>query len=125
MNRLPAPGRDDKYRHIMPQTEMLYDSDGNLLVDFVGKFEQLDQDFEKVCKHLGFEDSSLSHVNSSDKKSRELRRKFRNFIHNNGEANLRIYVDFYDAETREFVSNLYRKDIDNFGYSFSDAVKKR
>jgi hypothetical protein len=125
MNKLPAPGWDDKYRHIMPQTEMLYDSDGNLLVDFVGKFEQLDQDFEKVCKHLGFEDSSLSHVNSSDKKSRELRRKFRNFIHNNGEANLRNYVDFYDTETREFVSNLYRKDIDNFGYSFSDAVKKR
>jgi len=125
MNKLPAPGWDDKYRHIMPQTEMLYDSDGNLLVDFVGKFEQLDQDFEKVCKYLGFEHSSLSHVNSSDKKSRELRRKFRNFIHNNGEANLRNYVDFYDAETREFVSNLYRKDIDNFGYSFSDAVKKR
>ena len=124
MNKLPAPGWDDKYRHIMPQTKMLYDSDGNLLVDFVGKLEQLDQDFEKVCKHLGFEDSSLSHVNSSDKKSRELRRKFRNFIHNNGEANLRNYVDFYDAETREFVSNLYRKDIDNFGYSFNDAVKK-
>jgi len=125
MNKLPAPGWDDKYRHIMPQTEMLYDSDGNLLVDFVGKFEQLDQDFKKVCKYLDFEDSSLSHVNSSDKKSRELRRKFRNFIHNNGEANLRNYVDFYDTETCEFVSNLYRKDIDNFGYSFSDAVKKR
>lgn len=125
MNKLPAPGRDDKYRHIMPQTDMLYDNDGNLLVDFVGKFEHLKQDFEKVCKQLGFEDSSLSHINSSDKRSREMRRKFRNFIHRNNEDKLRDYVDFYDSETREFVSNLYRKDIDNFAYSFSDALKKR
>jgi hypothetical protein len=125
MNKLPSPGWDDKYRHIMPQTEMLYDGDGTLLVDFVGKFERLDQDFEQVCKHLGFENSSLSHINSSDKTSRELRRKLRNFIHRNGEADLRDYVDFYDDETREFVSTLYRKDIDNFGYTFADALKKR
>lgn len=122
MNKLPAPGRDDKYRHIMPQTEMLYDDAGNLLVDFVGKFENLQEDFDKVCNHLGFEDSGLQHINSSDKKSRELRRKFRNFVHRNNESGLRNYVDFYDDETRQYVSDLYRKDIDNFGYRFNDAL---
>jgi hypothetical protein len=125
MNKLPAPGRDDKYRHIMPQTEMLCDNGGNLLVDFVGKFEQLQQDFDKVCKQLGFEDSSLSHVNSSDKKSRELRRKVRNFLYRNDESYLHRYVDFYDTESREFVTNMYRQDIDNFGYDFGDALKNQ
>ena len=125
MNKLPSPGRDDKYRHIMPQTEMLYDKAGNLLVDFVGKFERLQQDFDQVCKHLGFEDSSLQHVNSSDKKSRELRRKVRNFLHRNDESELSNYVDFYDTETRETVSKLYRADIENFGYNFADALKNR
>ena len=125
MNKLPAPGRDDKYRHIMPQTEMLYDKAGNLLVDFVGKFERLQQDFDQVCKHLGFEDSSLPHVNSSDKKSRELRRKVRNFLHRNDESELSNYVDFYDTETRETVSKLYHADIENFGYNFADALKNR
>jgi hypothetical protein len=125
MNKLPAPGRDDKYRHIMPQTEMLYDEAGNLLVDFVGKFEHLQHDFDQVCKHLGFEDSSLPHINSSDKKSRELRRKVRNFLHRNDESELRNYVDFYDTETRETVSKLYRADIENFGYNFADALKNR
>jgi len=125
MNKLPAPGRDDKYRHIMPQTKMLYDEAGNLLVDFVGKFERLQQDFDQVCKHLGFEDSSLPHINSSDKKSRELRRKVRNFLHRNDESELRNYVDFYDTETRDAVSKLYRADIENFGYSFADALKNR
>ena len=123
MNKLPEPGWDDKYRHIMPQTGMLYDKAGNLLVDFVGKFERLQQDFDQVCKQLGFEHSGLSHVNSSDKKSRELRRKVRNFLRRNGEDKLRNYVDFYDTETRETVSQLYRADIENFGYSFTDALK--
>jgi hypothetical protein len=125
MNKLPAPGLDDKYRHVMPQTEMLYDTDGNLLVDFVGKFEHLQRDFDVVCKQLGFEDSGLQHVNSSDKKSRELRRKVRNFLYRNGENGLRKYVDFYDSETREAVNDLYRADIDNFDYSFADALGGR
>ncbi len=122
MNKLPTPGRNDKYRHIMPQSKMLYDQGGHLLVDFVGKFECLQEDFKQVCKHLKFENSSLSHTNSSDKKSRELRRKIRNLLYRNGEGGLRNYVDFYDTETREVVSNLYQADIKNFGYSFSDAV---
>ena len=122
MSKLPRPGRDDKYRHVMPQTEMLYDRDGNLLVDFVGKFESLQKDFDRVCEHLGFESSGLPHVNSSDKKSRELKRKVRNFLYRNGESELRNYVDFYDAETTEFVSDLYRSDIENFGYTFTDAL---
>ena len=123
MHKLPAPGRDDKYRHVMPQTAMLCDEKGRLMVDFVGKFECLQQDFEQVCVHLGFENSSLPHVNSSDKKSRELRRKARNFLHRNDESDLHHYVDFYDAETREYVANLYRADIKHFSYSFDDAIK--
>lgn len=122
MNKLPAPGRDDKYRHIMPQTGMLYDNSGNLLVDFVGKFEHLQQDFDQVCQQLGIADSSLPHVNSSDKKSRELRRKVRNYFHRNAESKLHGYVDYYDSETREFVADLYRADIENFSYSFADAL---
>ena len=123
MNKLPPPSRGDKYRHIMPQTEMLYDRDGDLLVDFVGKFEHLQDDFDRVCEYLGFEDSALPHVNSSDKKSRELRRKVRNLFYRNGESNLRDYTEFYDAESRDFVTEMYRADIENFAYSFADALK--
>lgn len=122
MNKLPPPGRDDKYRHVMPQTEMLYDKTGSLMVNFVGKFETLQQDFDRVCQQLGFDESILPHVNSSDKKSRELRRTLRNLLYRNGENELSRYVDFYDTETREFVTDLYRADIENFGYSFTDAL---
>jgi hypothetical protein len=124
-NKLPKPGWDDKYRHVMPQTEMLYNSNGRLLVDFVGKFEHLQQDFKQVCSKLGFADSNLPHINSSDKKSRELRRKVRNLVYRNGESNLRNYVDFYDTESRDAVADLYHDDIENFAYDFEDALKNR
>lgn len=123
MNKLPAPGRDDKYRHVMSQTDMLYNDSGELLVNFVGKFEYLQRDFDRLCQHWGFEDTRLSHVNSSDKKSRELRRKTRNFLYRNKESELKKYVDFYDDETREYVAELYRNDINNFKYQFEDALK--
>ena len=124
LNKMPKPGRDDKYRHVMAQTDMLYDSNGNLLVDFVGKFERLQADFDQVCARLGFDDTRFPHINSSDKKSRELRRKIRNIAYHNGENNLRGYVEYYDSETQDAVANLYQADIKNFNYSFADAVKR-
>ena len=122
INKLPKPGWDDKYRHVMPQTEMLYDENGLLLVDFVGKYERLQQDFRTVCENLGFSDCALPHINSSDKRSRELRRKTRNFLYQNKESDLIRYDEFYDDETRDFVANLYRADIQNFDYTFEDAL---
>jgi len=118
LNKLPEPGWDDKYRHVMPQYDMLHDNNGKLLVDFVGRFESLQEDFDKVCEHLGIEESQLPHRNRSDKKSRDLKRKTRNWLFANGENQLRSLADFYDDETREAVAEYYRKDIEAFGYGF-------
>ena len=118
LNKLPRPGRDDQYRHVMPQYDMLHDRQGNLLVDFVGRFESLQQDFDRVCERLGIVDSSLPHRNRSDKKSRDLKRKLRNFLFMNGENRFQNMAEFYDDETREAVTEYYRKDIDTFGYEF-------
>jgi hypothetical protein len=118
LNKLPRPDWDDKYRHVMPQYDMLHDNNGKLLVDFVGRFESLQEDFDKVCDHLGIEESQLPHRNRSDKKSRDLKRKTRNWMFANGENQLRSLADFYDDETREAVAEFYRKDIEAFGYEF-------
>lgn len=118
LNKLPRPGWDDQYRHVMPQYDMLHDRQGNLLVDFVGRFESLQQDFDRVCERLGIVVSSLPHRNRSDKKSRDLKRKLRNFLFMNGENRFQNMAEFYDDETREAVTEYYRKDIDTFGYEF-------
>ena len=118
LNRMPQPGWDDKYRHVMPQYDMLHDGDGRLLVDFVGRFETLHADFDRVCERLGMPDSQLPHRNPSDKKSRDLKRRLRNWLYRNGENQLRGLDDFYDDETRRAVACYYRRDIDAFGYEY-------
>ena len=102
----------------MPQYDMLHDSNGRLLVDFVGRFERLQQDFDEVCQRLDIDDSELPHRNPSNKRSRNLKRRVRNFVFRNGEGDKRHYTDFYDVETHEAVSRLYRRDIETFGYAF-------
>lgn len=118
LHRLPEPGWDDQYRHVMPQYDMLHDANGRLLVDFVGRFENLQADFDRVCAKLGIEDTKLPHRNPSDKASRNARRKFRNLVWFNGENRHSHWTDYYDDTTREAVNELYRKDIETFGYSF-------
>ena len=120
LNKMPRPGFDDQYRHVMPQYELLYDRDGKLLVDFVGRFETLQKDFETVCHRLGFEDASLPHRNRSDKKSRDLKRRLRNRLFMNGENRHRKLSDFYTDKTRDAVAEYYRVDIETFGYQFEE-----
>ena len=58
----------------MPQSEFLYDEDGNCLVDFVGRFESLQQDFDTVSRRIFGEPVTLPHRNESS------RAGIRNFI---------------------------------------------
>ena len=120
LNKLPPRGWDDQYRHVMPQFDMLHDAQGRLLVDFVGRFENLEADFAEVCRRLGLEGAELRHRNRSDKWTRKLRRRARNLLYWNGENNKSGYRAFYDEETLEAVSQLYRKDIETFGYHFAE-----
>jgi hypothetical protein len=78
------------------QTSCLVDESGNLLVDFVGKFENLDQDFQTICHKVDIS-ASLPHINKSKRTD---------------------YQDYYDAETRDLTARLYAEDIERFGYTF-------
>jgi len=119
-NKMPKPALDDKYRHVMPQYDMLYDRQGNLLVDFVGRFETLQPDFDRVCEKLGIRGSELPHRNRSDKKSRDVKRRLKNVLFMNGENRHHDLSDYYDQETRQAVADYYRIDIETFGYQFNE-----
>jgi hypothetical protein len=118
LNKLPKPGWDDKYRHVMPQYDMLHDDQGNLLVDFVGRFENLQADFDTVCRRLEIAHSKVPHQNKSDKRSRNLKRRVRNLMYQNGENRVCAPHELYDRESRDAVAAYYRKDIEAFGYEF-------
>lgn len=83
--------------HIMSQHRFIQDHRGNLLTDFVGRFDNLEADFQAVTKRLGIS-ASLPH----------LRKTFRT-----------DYRDYYNSTTRDKVTERYREDIELFSFTFS------
>lgn len=79
------------------QKDFIYSSSGELLVDFVGKFEKIDTDFSTVCSHIGVS-TSLPKLNASN--------------------NTQQFQQFYTDMTRDLVSRRFKSDIELFGYDF-------
>jgi hypothetical protein len=78
------------------QKDMLADENGQLLVDFVGRFETLAEDFAHVCRVLKLE-ASLPHLNRSHHAD---------------------YCAYYNERTRRLVADYFQADIELFGYTF-------
>jgi hypothetical protein len=98
-----------KYWFICPQVEYLHDKRGDSLVDFIGRYENLEKDFKKICTALGLPEVQLPLVNDSQKRR------------NNKEANSGSRVNwklYYDNECIDFVAKFYKKDIECFNYVF-------
>jgi hypothetical protein len=86
----------DLERGTVPQASV-FDEDGRCLVDFVGRFERLDEDFAIACDRAGVPRCELPRMNSGAG---------------------RPLADVYDDESRRLVARLYAADIERFGYSF-------
>lgn len=74
---------------------MLADDKGRLLVDFVGRFERLQDDFNYVCDRIGLPRTELPRVSTSRHGSWE---------------------GYYTADTRAAVARYSRMDFERFGY---------
>lgn len=92
--------RENLLRHyaFTPQYRFLQDRFGMMNVDFVGRFESLQEDFATVAAKLG-RDSSLPHLNKSRDKP---------------------YQHFYTERSQALIADLYREDIERFDYQFGD-----
>ncbi|WP_281556610.1 sulfotransferase family 2 domain-containing protein [Thalassomonas sp. RHCl1] len=120
----PTPDCDDHvlgkdyYRHVLPQWRFLYDEQEQCLVDFIGKFETLQQDFSRVCQLLNIPPQTLPHKNktlASGVKQR-IKQKMKSIFP--WMEKKRHYTCFFDEESRDFVGELYKKDIELFQYRF-------
>ena len=104
--------RDDWFT--CPQCDFIQDNDGRIIVDYVGKFENLQNDFNTICQKIHVESTQLPHINRS---------KTYNPIINILKLNKNIkkhYSEYYDSETKEFVAHIYKDDIKKFEYCFDE-----
>ena len=93
--------------HFIPQHFFIYDEFGNNLIDFIGRFENYNEDSQNVLSRLG------------------ILRSFRNragllkplIPHLNYSRHL-DYREVYNLKTRDIVYNLFKKDIQTFDYTF-------
>ena len=123
----PEPSWTDEYCHVIPQYDFLYGDDGKQLVDYVGKFENLQADFNLILAELKISGVTLPHVNRSLSLFRrensiiEALRTIRGITSIKQKMNTyEKYTEYYDAETVDYVADIYKKDIEFFDYSFTE-----
>ena len=78
------------------QKSFLTDENGKVLVDFIGKLENIETDFSTVCQKLGIE-MRLPHRNKSKHDS---------------------YRKYYTDKTNQLVTEAFAEDIAMFDYEF-------
>lgn len=83
--------------HFQHQHIFLENEQGNIEVDFIGRFENLEVDFKVITKKLGIN---------------------RNLMRTNTSNRDKDYRGYYDNETKAIVSKVYEKDIFRFNYEF-------
>ncbi len=82
--------------HTRPQYRYVCDRDGKSIVDFVGHYEKLDEDWAQVCARLNIQKALPQRMQSTH----------------------HAYRQYYTPQTRAIVARLYAKDIALFGYTF-------
>jgi hypothetical protein len=91
-----------------PQVMFFMDDNGDLLIDYIGRFENVENDFYEIVSHLNLEDVYLPHTNKSG-----------------NEFMVNDYRHFYDEETKEIVRKNHLFDLEFFGYEFDNPNPKK
>jgi hypothetical protein len=85
--------------HILfqPQHTLLVDDNGALLADQIGRVEEMQSSYDAICARIGIPASTLGQVNGSRRGD---------------------YRAYYDQPLIDGVIDLYRRDLELFGYRF-------
>ena len=94
--------KTDTFRKMRHYNYPIYsDENGKLLVDFVGKYENLENDLAKVCKQIGIDfDGWLPNAKGSHRKKNK---------HNS---------EYFNKEQAKYIQEYFKKEIELFDYKF-------
>lgn len=83
--------------HYISQTDYLIDNDDNIDIDYIGKLENINDDFNEICKLINIESFNLPHYNKKGTGS---------------------YKHIYSEKNKKIIEELYQDDIKNFNFNF-------
>ena len=86
---------------IRPQRQLLADAAGKLGMDFIGRYETLQQSFAEACRRIGITEQPLVRSNTTDH---------------------RDYATYYDDELANLVTDFYRPDFNSFDYAVAGSA---
>ena len=81
----------------MPQTDWITDARGNVIIDFIARYENFQNDFNEICRRIGKSERALPHAKKSDRGN---------------------YGNYYTEESKKIVADWFSRDIELFGYHF-------
>ncbi|EAK9986087.1 sulfotransferase family protein [Campylobacter jejuni] len=92
------------WQHFTPQYKFICDENKNILVNFIGKLENINNDFKIVKNELNFD---------------------RNLIHSNS-SNHEIFSNYYNEKTYNIIAELYKEDFALFDYDleYKESIYK-
>jgi len=85
---------------LTPQLDYITNNKGSTVVDFIGRFENLEKDWTYIAKKIGT-NMKLIPANITKRKH---------------------YSLYYTEETKKIVTEIFKKDIEAFGYKFEIAT---
>lgn len=88
---------DGKRSFAYNQFDYISDENGEIIVDFVGRYENYIHDVQILCKKLGLDEIELPHIWASKSKH---------------------YSYYYNETCKQIVAERFAKDIEYFGYRF-------
>jgi hypothetical protein len=100
------PERPPQYHADMSverQSDYLVGLHGENLIDYVGRYEYLAEDFREACRRIGIACPSLPHARQAKDRKRD-------------------YRAYYTDQTAQLVADWYRADIERFDYRFDDPM---
>ena len=131
-DQLPILQQERNY-FVMPQVKYLFDEEGNSLVDFIGRFENIQEDFELVRMKILKAVDELEHINKGPGSHNWYSRWNLKFVAKQLKKNPKFisklslknknytgFKNYYSDKTKEIVYGIYKKDIDAFDYKFDD-----
>ena len=87
---------------VRPQRDMLVDGAGELGMDFIGRYESLQESFGEACQRIGIPEQRLAQSNATEH---------------------RDYRTYFDDELLRLVNDFYRRDFDSLGYEVAGSAE--